>query len=143
MFITTPSLALPTPAALVGKQAKLWRAVGVSGLHPWLLATFSISGSRQVTETVCMSWDIDLVRRVEAYPSETVVSLLCLIPPSASSCGWISRQVHSVWRGRAFGEEAIVLADADGLEFCADLAGTEPRDVDDRTLVLRTNFCAS
>lgn len=79
-----------------------------------------------------MSWDSDLVRRIEAHPTESLVGLLCLLPSEFHSGAWTTRRVRSIWRGRAHGEEALVFVDSHDAEFCADMTGTTPGEVENR-----------
>lgn len=87
-------------------------------------------------ETVCVSWDIDLVRRVEAFPHERLASLLCLLPPwQTGEGGWTTKCIASIWRGRSGSEEAFVFVDASGAELCCDMLGGSPSTVEQRRLV--------
>jgi len=112
--------------------------VGLASQQPWFVAAFQVGhGSYARHETICVSWEVDLLRQITAPASGRLVDLLCLIPPwCGRSAHWTTRSIASVWTGlKAGGAEVVVFVDHAGVEFCSEMLGIEPQDVHERRLI--------
>jgi hypothetical protein len=135
MFFTQAQLALPALNPLSSAGTQLWREVGLATHRAWFLATFAVGQSGEC-ETVCVSWDLDLVRRIEEIPNERLTSLLCLQPSQRSRReGWSARNIASIWRGYCREEVTFVFVDSRGEELCGGMIGRNPSTVHRRRLV--------
>lgn len=136
MFITRSNLEVPTFGGHANPDAKFWRSVGVATQQPWFLATFEREHCGQFKhETVCISWENDLLEHIEA-DTLRLVDLLYLAPPFCSGKPhWTARTVSTVWIGEAQGAEFPLFVDELGTEFCAELLSIRPADILNRRMV--------
>jgi len=104
----------------------------------WFMAKFlgaDVSG--RFCETVCTPSDVNLIRRIEAFPRESLEQVTCWIPSrSGVNSRWESLRVGSIWRGAYKAREVFVFKDVFGSEHCCDRSVRFVEDVLSRRLVV-------
>lgn len=137
MFVTRSHLQLPSVPGRVAADAQYWRSIGLATSQAWFLATFErYNGSTADRETVCISWERDLLLHIEAPGVVQLIDLLCLVPPWCSDLpNWTSRAIASVWVGSYRDAEVPLFIDVDGNEFCSHLLDVPPEKIRQRRLV--------
>jgi len=138
MFSTRAMLQPPSSVEAHGTDAPFWLAMRRASRQQWFMAKFlgaDVSG--RFCETVCTPSDVNLIRRIEAFPRESLEQVTCWIPSrSGVNSRWESLRVGSIWRGAYKAREVFVFKDVFGSEHCCDRSVRFVEDVLSRRLVV-------
>jgi len=145
MISTRTMLQSPSSVEASGADASFWLAMQRASRQQWFIAKFlGADACGRFCETVCTPSDINLIRRIEAFPRERLEQVTCWIPSrSAGSSRWETRRVRSIWRGAYKAREVFVFRDVSGYEHCPDRSVPLAQDVLSRRLVANIAHAAT
>lgn len=138
MFVTNSCYENSAMSALGSRGDRYFRAIELAGRFTWFIVTCSVrhDDGFEMLQTVCCSWDQDLLTLLQPQPNMSPVSVQQLIPSLEGNGRWETRQITRVWRTQSKqGKSLLVCEDTDGIQ-STGLFGEAPNEhVEARTLV--------
>ncbi len=139
MFMSVPAMAADVPPTLGEPGARYWRAMHVFPQLPWYVASFACSVGEHLNRvTVCFSSDLDLVRTLRRSDGDSLMDLVCMLPPWRSASGkWESKGVVAIHRAAGADEGSAHVLEMDDGTFLTGFEGDRVDGSHRGTLVTR------